>query len=224
VLTLAACGEGDEPAPTPAPDEPDVELDDNGHPVNAHVQPKIGHVPEDAVLDAREGTAPADPAETDLEAAATAGGCDLQTDLPDEGNDHFDEENEPVNYRTNPPTSGDHFADFSETGAGALADGAYLEAPAMSRVVHALEHGRVAIQYSPDLSEGAQLEVKGLFDASPEGVVLMPNADMPYEVAITAWTHLLGCDGFEGAASLDAIAAFREEFRGQGPERLPIAL
>jgi hypothetical protein len=31
---------------------------------------------------------------------------------------------------------------------------------------------------------------------------------MPYEVAATTWTNLLGCPTYEGAITLDAIRAF----------------
>ena len=31
---------------------------------------------------------------------------------------------------------------------------------------------------------------------------------MPYEVAATTWTNLLGCKPYKGAATLDAIRAF----------------
>ena len=63
--------------------------------------------------------------------------------------------------------------------------------------VHSLEHGRIEIQYSPDLPED-QLALKGVFDESPAGMLLFPNTDMPYEVAATAWTQLMGCKEYEG--------------------------
>jgi len=128
-----------------------------------------------------------------------------------------------VERATNPATSGDHFAAGGpdEPGSGALADGAFLETPPENRTVHSLEHGRINIQYSPDLPEEDQLALKGLFDSQPEGILLFPNADMPYDVAATAWTQLVGCDGFEGGATLDVLRAFRDQFLGRGPE--PVA-
>ena len=41
---------------------------------------------------------------------------------------------------------------------------------------------------------------------------------MPYAVAATAWTQLVGCKEFKGAATLDVIRDFRDQFLGQGPE------
>lgn len=201
----------------------DEELDENGFPTLAFVQPLIGHVPEGIELDGREGTPPGASGKVDLDAAAQAASCELQLDLPNEGNNHFADEDTEVNYKTSPPTSGDHYAG-NEAGSGALADGAYLEPPPVTRVVHALEHGRVAINYSPELSEEEQLELKGLFEDEPAGVILLPNADMPFEVAASAWTQLVGCEEYEGAATLDLVAAFRDTYRGKGPERIPLKL
>ncbi len=204
------------------------EVDENGFPVNAHIQPQLGVVPDGIEFDDREGTAPPEPSESDLEAAAEAAGCDLRVGLPDEGNTHLDDEDVPdVEYETNPPTSGDHYGNSNETLSGALADGAYGEYPPVGRVVHSLEHQRVAIQYSPDLPEEDQLALKGVFDADPAGVIFFPNPDMPYEVAVTGWTNLLGCDSYEGDATLAAVQAFRDEFRGRtgdGPEPIPLEL
>jgi Protein of unknown function (DUF3105) len=230
VFSFAACGGEADPATSSTTTEPKTqeELDANGFPVNAHVVPELGVVPEGIELDGREGTPPPEVAEADLEAAAEAAGCDLETGLPDEGNTHLDDEDVPdVKYQTNPPTSGDHYGNSSETLSGALADGAYLEYPPVGRIVHSLEHQRVAIQYSPDLPEADQLALKGVFDADPAGVIFFPNPDMPYEVAVTGWTNLLGCETFEGDTTLDAVQDFRDEFRGpqgDGPEQIPLEL
>ena len=228
VLVAVGCGGDDDPGTTTSSSGSEEELDANGFPVNAHVQPDLGVVPEGIELDGREGAPPADPVETDLDAAADAAGCDLQTDLPDKGNTHItDEDAAGVNYRTDPPTSGDHYGNGTEVLSGALADGAYLELPPVGRIVHSLEHQRVAIQYSPDLPEEDQLALKGVFDEDPEGVLFFPNPEMEYEVAVTAWTNLMGCDTFEGDATLDAVRAFRDTFRGsdiEGTEPIPLTL
>ena len=190
----------------------------------AYIQPEIGAVPDGIQADGRDGTDPPEPQTAILEDAAKAANCDLQLDLEDEGNTHFTDEDKKVDYRTNPPTSGDHYGVPSEPGSGALADGAYLEMPPITRAVHSLEHGRVEIQYSPDLSEEEQLEIKGVFEESPQGVIMFPNPDMPYDVAITAWRQLAGCEGYEGAATLDLLRVFRDTYRGQGPEPFPLAV
>ena len=151
-----------------------------------------------------------------IEGAATA-----SVAHPDEGSNHFAKEKQGT-YKTRPPTSGDHYASPAESGTGALSEGAYVETPPLSRAVHALEHGRIEVQYAPDLPEEDQLAIKGAFDEDPNGMLLFPNADMPYEVATTAWTNLLGCKTFDDGATLDAIRAFRDTFRGRGPEPVPL--
>ena len=46
------------------------------------------------------------------------------------------------------------------------------------------------------------------------------NTNMPYEVAATAWTQLLGCKTVN-ANTWDAIRAFRDRFVDKGPEIIP---
>jgi len=195
--------------------------DSGDFPEEAHVQVFSGTT-DGLSTDDREGTPPPAVANGDLEAAAEEAGCELDLDLPDEGSSHFTDENKKQDYTTNPPTSGDHYGVPTETASGAMADGAYSEPPIASRLVHSLEHGRVEIQYSPDLSNDEQLELKGVFDEEPAGVLLFPNPDMPYDVAVTAWTQMATCDTYAGAATLDMIRAFRDIYRGQGPEPVPL--
>lgn len=185
-----------------------------------NVNTDFGVLPEDLPVDEREGTAPPDVVNGDLVGAARTAGCKLQLDLKVEGDTHFGDVDKVVSYETQPPTSGDHYA-ADEQGTGALADGAYLETPNWNRALHALEHGRIQIQYSPDLPEDQQLELKGIFDAARPGVDLFPNADMPYEVAATAWTQLVGCETYEGGPTLDVLRDFRDRYLGQGPEGVP---
>lgn len=180
----------------------------------AGFDPNTGfRVPQDIRLDEREGTPPPEIKQGDLERAAEAANCELRLDLEDEGNTHISPDAKTPDYGTSPPTSGDHSPEN-------LADGAYLDPPARINFVHSLEHGRIEVQYSPDLPESEQLELKGLFDADPQGMLLFPNPDMPYEVAATTWTNMIGCDEYSPEA-LDAITAFRDTYRGQGPESIP---
>jgi len=179
-------------------------------PANAHVQVQSGFT-HGVPFDDREGTPPPELQQGDLQKAAAAANCELQLELPDEGANHVTNENQIPDYKTNPPTSGNHNPEQQ-------ADGAYAEMPDPWYFVHSLEHGRIEIQYSPDLSEDDQLALKGVFDEKPEGVLFFPNPDMPYEVAVTAWRQLMGCKTYEGDATLDAIRDFRDIYIGQGPE------
>jgi hypothetical protein len=160
--------------------------------------------------DERGGIAPPPPQTTDVKEAAQKANCELRLELPDEGNTHLPEGAQPPDYKTSPPTSGNHVEPPYQQ-----ADGAYSEAPDQLNVVHSLEHGRLAIQYSPDLPEEDQLELKGLFDTMYGASLLFPNDEMVYDVAATTWTNLIACREYKGAATLDAIRAFGKETWGK---------
>ena len=153
--------------------------------------------------DDREGTAPPPVKISNLKQAAKEAGCDLRLYLKDEGHTHLPAGSEAPEYETSPPTSGNHVEPPYQQ-----ADGAYSEMPLPINMVHSLEHGRMEIQYSPDLSEDGQLEIKGLYETMYGGTLLFPDDEMPYEVAATTWTNLLGCKEYKGAVTLDAIRAF----------------
>lgn len=183
-------------------------------PANAHIQVNSGYI-HDVRPDGREGTPPPALEQGDLEKAAAEAGCELRLELPDEGSQHISKESEIPDYETNPPTSGNHYPEQQ-------ADGAYAAEVSAWYFLHSMEHGRIAVQYSPDLSEADQLALKGVFDESPPAMLLFPYGDMPYEVAVTAWTELMTCKKYEGRATLDAIRDFRETYRGFGPEQVPM--
>jgi hypothetical protein len=153
--------------------------------------------------DVRDGTVVKVSANASAKAAAKAAGCKIELQLKDEGHTHLKPGTEAPKYETNPPTSGNHVEPPYQQ-----ADGAYEEQPLPIDMVHSLEHGRMEIQYSPDLPDAAQLELKGLYETMYGGTLLFPNDEMSYEVAATTWTNLLGCDKYQGQKTLDAIAAF----------------
>lgn len=185
---------------------------------NAHIATDYGYF-KDYECDDREGTPPPALQFGELTESAQKAGCELNLDLPDEGNNHFTSVNQ-GDYKTNPPTSGDHFAAPSETGSGAIADGAYLDTPPEARLVHSMEHGRVQIRYAPDLPEDQQLALKGVFDESPGGVIMVPDPDLPGQVAVSAWTNSVVCPQYDPLV-LDVVRNFRDSYRGNGPENIP---
>ena len=147
--------------------------------------------------------------ETDFGKATQAAGCVVKH-FPSEGRGHT---TSPVTYRTNPPTSGRHNPVPAD-------DGAYGEYPGSEHLVHSLEHGRIIIQFRPSASERLRGQLKSLFDEDPYHMILTPNPSMPYEVAATAWTQLLGCKQANDR-TFDAIRAFKQRYRDRGPEFVP---
>jgi hypothetical protein len=149
---------------------------------------------------------------SDLDAAAKAAGCELKNP-PIEGNQHV---TSPVTYKSNPPTSGNHNPTPADDRK------AYTEAPPTEQLVHALEHGRIIIQFTPSASAKVRGDLKALFDEQKIGLILTPNeTSMPYEVAATAWGHILGCKRMNPRV-FDAIRAFRDKYLGHGPEPIPL--
>jgi hypothetical protein len=201
LLALAGCG-GDDDETGAATDTTNATTDtgDGDAYINVSTGVTNGVPPDD-----RAGTPPPSLKAENLKTAARQAGCELRLDLKDEGHTHVES---PVKYGTNPPTSGNH-------DPIPQADGAYLEMPPAPGFVHSLEHGRLEIQYRPELPEEDQLALKGLYDTEYAGALLFPNDEMPYAVAATTWTNLLGCKAYRGAATLEAIRAFGKQTWGR---------
>jgi uncharacterized protein DUF3105 len=146
-----------------------------------------------------------------LTRAAAAAGCTVRS-FPSEGRDHT---TSPVTYKTNPPTSGAHHPVPAP-------DGEYANgAPPKERYVHSLEHGRIVLQYRPGASPAARAGLRAVFEEDKDRMLLFPNdTGMPYEVAATAWTHLLACPRYNARVPA-ALRAFRDAYRGKAPEKVP---
>ena len=118
-----------------------------------------------------------------------------------------------VAYRSNPPSSGNHFPYWGTWGA---------HDPALERghYVHNLEHGGVIIQYGSRVPRATVEELTAFYDSSPNGLLMAPLPQLKSKIALTAWTHLELCSRFDEAA----VKAFRNAYRGKGPERVPVAV
>lgn len=156
----------------------------------------------------------------DLTAAAKAADCTVKTS-PAEGRDH---ESDPAKwvYKTNPPTSGTHDPVAAEDGLYEVGN-----APTKGATVHALEHGRIDIQYKKGSPKAVidQLETVGSEKLSfgTEGyhvLVFENNTEMEPAVAATAWTQSLTCPTMNDSV-YDAVRAFRTEYTDKGPELIP---
>jgi hypothetical protein len=158
----------------------------------------------------------------ELNQAAAAAGCELKSNRAT-SRAHLQDPNQKVNYPQNPPTSGKHFAVPAE-------DGLYNGAPPPdTALVHALEHGRVIVWAKPSLPADARAQLRALFDEDNYQMLLVRRPDMPYAVAATAWNHdptpngtgrLMGCPKWNEDV-IDALRAFRDEHRSNGPEDIP---
>jgi hypothetical protein len=162
-----------------------------------------------------------EPRINDLDSAARAANCELRSTRA-RSRDHTTNLQEPIDYDTNPPTTGRHFQAAAE-------DGIYEEAAPDSAIVHSLEHGRVVIWFKPSLPEKARAGLRALVEQDGHQILIIPRAEMPFDVAATAWNsspgpagtgRALGCASFSPAV-YDALRTFRDEHRGRGPEVAP---
>lgn len=156
------------------------------------------------------------PETTNLEGAAKTAGCKVEHPAF-EGDRHVDKAFTGADYKSNPPTSGDHYP------PPAADDGIYDpgNSPELGTLVHSLEHGRIHVQYK-GLTPG-QVDQLEAFLAEKTGyhLVLSENTtDMPYAVAATAWTHLVGCETFSPKV-FDVLRTFYMEYVDKGPENVP---
>ncbi|MEA2331855.1 MAG: hypothetical protein QOH58_1993 [Thermoleophilaceae bacterium] len=158
----------------------------------------------------------------DLAPAAKAAGCELRSKKGSGVATHTTDLSDRVKYNTNPPTTGRHYEIPAD-------DGIYGKAPQDEQLVHNMEHGRVIIWVKPSLPEEQRAALTALVKDDPYQMVLVPRRNMPYAVAATAWNadpppggtgRLLLCNEVNDK-TFDALAAFRDEHRSQGPEPIP---
>jgi hypothetical protein len=161
------------------------------------------------------------PRTTDLDAAVKAARC-FYKQYPNEGRTHLPSDQATNDtYRTNPPTSGNHRPTPAEDGVYAPGN-----TPDKENFVHTLEHGRIELQYSPKAPQSVRNSLYTIYNEKNKGVsgyhmmLFENNTGMPYEVAATAWTQLLGCKTVN-EHTWDAIRAFRQRFTDKGPELIP---
>ena len=173
----------------------------------AEVFPSGGSVPEQKVFD--------------LKPAAAAAGCELKT-VKGTSRQHTTDLSKRVKYSTNPPTSGKHYEVPAQ-------DGIYGDPPQDEELVHGMEHGRVIFWVKPSQPDDVRANIRALVEDDSYQMFLVPRSKMPYAVAATAWDadpapngtgKLMTCDQVNDK-TYDALAAFRDDHRSQGPEPIP---
>jgi hypothetical protein len=156
-------------------------------------------------------------ATSDIKEAAKAAGCTL-LNPPYEGANHEQKQFKPSDYKTNPPTSGNHTPDWYDDGIYAPGD-----VPELGKLVHPLEHGRIEIQYKPGTPKATVDQLEGLLAENEDGyhMLLFENTTgMKAQIAGTAWTHSVTCPTMNDKV-FDALRTFRARYIDKGPERVP---
>jgi Protein of unknown function (DUF3105) len=157
-----------------------------------------------------------EPAIGDLNEAAKAAGCTL-ADPEIEGNTHEDKDFKASDYKTNPPTSGNHTPVWYE-------DGVYVPdtTPELGMLVHTLEHGRINVQYKPGTPSDTVARLEALLAEQSDGyhmLMYQNTTGMEAQVAATTWGHSLTCPKLNEKV-FDAIRTFRTEYIDKGPEKV----
>jgi hypothetical protein len=159
-----------------------------------------------------------DNAPANVGVSASAAGCaDVETSAAEDSRDHVPDGTN-VDYKTDPPTSGNHYAN--------PADPAFYPAPVEpERLVHNLEHGQIVIWYSPDAPGKVKDELESIQQQEPGATTVSPyeGIDDPYNFALTAWVAEPQAQGVIERCeqvSQDVVDDFRRQYQGRGPEQL----
>jgi hypothetical protein len=135
--------------------------------------------------------------ETELGDAARAAGCELRRQRR--------------GAQLNPPVTG--AAGFPPARAGV-----YEHSPDIGSLVAALRQGVIVIQVRTGLDESRLDELRTIQASAPNGTIVTPNeTGMRFELAVTAYGHLLGCAEVTDA-SIEALLLFRGRYVGSGPD------
>jgi hypothetical protein len=167
----------------------------------------------------------------EVKAAMTAAGCTYRDVKPRPpaagvggGGFHADSPTltSKVKWSTFPPSSGGHYSQWAPWG--------FYRTPQNPRqVVHNLEHGGVVMWWGPKVPTATIDDMERFYRESEDGMFGTPIAGFDSKIALTAWTgdpakyyrngdygigHIAVCTKFDE----DAFKAFRDAFRGKGPE------
>ena len=153
----------------------------------------------------------------DLDQAAEAAGCRV-THPEIEGSTHETRDFTEADYKTNPPTSGNHFPQWAE-------DGVYDpgNTPQLGQLVHTLEHGRINVQYKQGTPQRTIDQLEALLAEQSDGyhMLLYENpTNMDAQVAATMWGHSVTCPQMNDQV-FDVLRTFRGSYIDQGPEDVP---
>ena len=149
-----------------------------------------------------------------LEAGRQAAGSEGVKNFPEAGRDHIDPSQQPRNWNSNPPTSGDHLAT-------PLPPGVYSGEQDMRAMLHSMEHGYVVIVYKgiPDDQVNQLREFAKAHDGSK--LILAPWSGLERNgVALAAWRNL----EILQRVNMDVVQAFVNDYmipggaKSQAPE------
>ncbi len=153
--------------------------------------------------------------------ALEAAGCTYKVSKAAKYGQHVTSLQAKVPYATFPPASGKHYYIPAVWG--------FYTAPVSElQAVHNLEHGGIVMNWGAKVPQSQIEAAQRFYDGSPDAMLGFPLGKLGSKFALVAWTEkpdeTLGqnriaiCPRFDEAA----FKAFRDAFRGNGPERFPV--
>ena len=130
-------------------------------------------------------------------------------------------------WSTDPPSAGGHYGLWAVWGF-------YRQPVNPRQVVHNEEHGAVVMWWGPKVPASTVDQLQAFYNKSSDGMFGTPYPSLGNKIALTAWTgdpnayyvnhnygigHIAICPTFDEKA----FAAFRDAYRGKGPEGIPLA-
>jgi hypothetical protein len=158
---------------------------------------------------------------SDPTAALKKAGCTYKVVKATKAGQHVNNLNAKPNWNTFPPSSGPHYPipavwDF------------YTEPVPLMQAVHNLEHGGIAIEWGNKVPKAEIDKIARFYNESPNAMLAFPLSQLGNTIALVAWTQkptevrgqgrVAECRRFDRSA----FKAFRDAFRGKGPERFPV--
>jgi len=114
-----------------------------------------------------------------------------------------------VEYKTNPPTSGSHFAQPQNWGV-------YSKEIPDGSVVHSLEHGGIWISYKEDISNDQKTILEETGRANSQSVIVSPRPGNDEKVVVVSWGRMMKLETADKAL----IQKYIDTYKNQSPERL----
>jgi Protein of unknown function (DUF3105) len=131
-----------------------------------------------------------------------------------------------VKWNSNPPTSGPHYGQWALWGA-------YDRPVPLTMSTHNLEHGGIVMHYGPQVPPAEVEKLRDFYREDPNAMLLAPLPSAGNKIIASAWyydeargednsTYYGEGEQITGTkVDEDALAAFRDEFRYKGRERIP---
>jgi hypothetical protein len=157
------------------------------------------------------------------EPAATlkAAGCTYRVVRATPAGIHVNDLNARPKWNTFPPSNGPHYP-------LPVIFNFYRDPVPLIQAVHNLEHGAVEIEWGSNVKSNEIDKIERFWNESPNGILAFLVPRLGSKIALVAWTknpkerrgqgRLAECTSFDHKA----FSAFRDAFRGKGPQYFPV--